>query len=116
VTQFADAPVEVSHIKRSTVSPSVIEGLGGTWRDRPWHMSLRNIIREIERPDSERQWDFFVVIDCTNVQTTAAPTRGRRTCGDGQAAHGLGAAGVEAKAARPFLDAPAALWSFDRKP
>jgi hypothetical protein len=78
VTQFADAPVEVSHIKRSTVSPSVIEGLGGTWRDRPWHMSLRNIIREIERPDSERQWDFFVVIDCTNVQTTVAPTRGRK--------------------------------------
>jgi hypothetical protein len=44
-------------------------------------MSLRNIIREIERPDSERQWDFFVVIDCTNVRTAVAPTRGRKELG-----------------------------------
>ena len=74
-------PVQVSHIKRGTVSPSDIGGLGGTWRDRPWYMSLRNIIREIERPDSERQWDFFVVIDCTNVRTAVAPTRGRKELG-----------------------------------
>jgi hypothetical protein len=53
-------PVEVSHIKRSVVNSSGIEGLGGMWRDRPWYMSERSLIWEIEWPDDRRQWSFYV--------------------------------------------------------
>lgn len=43
-------PVEVSYIKRTGVEHSVIEGLGGIWRDRPWYMSERSVVWEIGRP------------------------------------------------------------------
>ena len=79
-------PVEVSHIKRSAIG---IEGLGGTWRERPWYMSARNVIWEIERPDSERQWDFFVVIGRESVPITAVSTGGRKTLGAAGNAHVL---------------------------
>jgi hypothetical protein len=79
-------PVEVSHIKRAGlkesgtgVKQSGMEGLGGTWRDRPWYMSERNVIWEIGRPDGERQWDFFVVIDGVNV-LIAVTAIGGRSC------------------------------------
>jgi hypothetical protein len=70
-------PVEVTHIKRTAANPSGVEGLGGTWRDKPWYMSEPNLIWEIERPDSERQWDFFVVID--GERHDLAVDRGRLT-------------------------------------
>ncbi len=52
-------PVEVSRIQRNG---DRIERLGGMWRDRPWSMSARNMLAEVELPASERQWDFFVSI------------------------------------------------------
>jgi hypothetical protein len=52
-------PVEVSVIQRNG---DRIERLGGMWRDRPWSMSAENMIREIERLDDLRQWDFFVMV------------------------------------------------------
>jgi len=71
-------PVEVSHIKRSAMNRSGVEGLGGTWRNRPWYMSERNVICEIEQPDVTRQWDFFVVIDGENVPITVVSIDGRK--------------------------------------
>jgi hypothetical protein len=68
-------PVEVSHIKRNVAG---IERLGGAWRNRPWNMSALNVIWEIERPDNNRQWDFFVVIDRANVRITVAKVDGRK--------------------------------------
>ena len=53
-----------------------VAGPGGTWRDGPWYMSAQNIIWEIERPDSERQSTFFVVIDGGNVRIVVAPMPG----------------------------------------
>jgi hypothetical protein len=41
-------------------------------------MSALNVIWEIERPDSERQWDFFVVINRTNVRIAIATIGGRK--------------------------------------
>jgi hypothetical protein len=32
--------------------------LGGIFNGRPWSMSAANVIAEIERPASGRQWDF----------------------------------------------------------
>jgi hypothetical protein len=52
-------PIQVSRVKRNG---DRIVRLGGTWRDRPWSMSAENMVREIERPEGERQWDFFVVV------------------------------------------------------
>jgi hypothetical protein len=71
-------PIEVSHIKYGHVNQSGIGGLGGTWRDRPWYMSEPNLIWEIERPDNERQWDFFVVIEGRNVPIAIASIDGHR--------------------------------------
>ena len=53
-------PVEVSRTQKEA---DRIVCLGGIWRDRPWSMSERNIIREIGLPDRERQWNFFVMVD-----------------------------------------------------
>lgn len=74
-------PVEVTQIKRSAVNLSGIEGLGGTWRDGPWYMSERNVIWEVERPDGERQWNFFVVIDGKNTPITVVSLDGRKYLG-----------------------------------
>jgi hypothetical protein len=60
-------PVEVSHVKRSRMNRSGIERLGDTWRDRPWSMSERNLIAEIERPAEARQWNFFITVDGLQV-------------------------------------------------
>jgi hypothetical protein len=43
----------------------------GTW-------SEPNLIWEIERPDNERQWDFFVVIEGKNVPIAIASIDGHR--------------------------------------
>jgi hypothetical protein len=56
-------PVEVSFIKVRDDLPSRprwIEGLGGIFRDRPWYMSERNLIAEVEKPDAIRTWNFYV--------------------------------------------------------
>jgi hypothetical protein len=45
-------PVEVTQIKRTA---GRIEGLGGVWRDRPWYLSVSDMIREIERPAEKGQ-------------------------------------------------------------
>jgi hypothetical protein len=71
-------PVEVSHIKHGHENQSGIGGLGGTWRDRPWYMSEPNFIREIERPDNERQSNFFVVIEGKNVPIAIASIDGHK--------------------------------------
>jgi hypothetical protein len=72
--------VEVSHVRkrRDASGHEAIEGLGGVWLDRPWSMSAQNVIWEIGRPDGERQWDFFVVIDRANVRITVAKIGGRK--------------------------------------
>jgi hypothetical protein len=56
-------PVEVSFVKlRDDVlaRPPRIEGLGGTFRDRPWYLSERNLIVEVEQPEATRAWNFFL--------------------------------------------------------
>jgi hypothetical protein len=68
-------PVEVSHIKCNRTG---IEGLGGTWRDRPWYLSLGSLIWEIERPDRERQRDFFVTVDGRQVPIVVVSNDGRK--------------------------------------
>jgi hypothetical protein len=68
-------PVEVSLVNRSA---SGIGGLGGTWRDRPWYMSNRNLIWEIERPANERQWDFFVAGARRHLPVTVEVRNGRK--------------------------------------
>ena len=68
--------VQVSYIKRDDVKKSGVEGLGGVWRDRPWYMFECKVIWEIGRTDSERQWNFFVVIDSANVAIAVAALGG----------------------------------------
>jgi hypothetical protein len=53
-------PIRVSCVKRSAVNGLGVEGLGGTWRDRPWYLSERSLIQEIDQPAERRQWDFYV--------------------------------------------------------
>jgi hypothetical protein len=53
-------PIRVSYVKRSAVNGLSVEGLGGTWRDRPWYLSERSLIQEIDQPAERRQWDFYV--------------------------------------------------------
>jgi hypothetical protein len=62
-------PVEVTLIKRRADG---IVGLGGTW------LSAHNIIEEIDQPDGERQWDFFVVFKRANALVVVAPMPGGR--------------------------------------
>jgi hypothetical protein len=54
-----------------------IEGRGGIWRDRSWCLSLESIIREIDRPDDQRQWEFFIRFDLTDLRLMVA-TRNER--------------------------------------
>jgi hypothetical protein len=65
-------PVEVSRIKRNG---DRIERLGGMWRDRPWSMSERNVIVEVERGD---HWAFFVHLDGENLPLTLTSVNGRK--------------------------------------
>jgi hypothetical protein len=56
-------PVEISFIKmRDDLGFHVrgIEGLGGIFRDRPWYMSERNLIAEVEKPEATRAWNFYL--------------------------------------------------------
>jgi hypothetical protein len=56
-------PVEISFVKICddfAGQPRRIEGLGGTFRDRPWYMSERNLIAEAEKPEAIRVWNFYV--------------------------------------------------------
>jgi hypothetical protein len=64
------------------VNQTGIEGLGGTWQDRPWFMSERNLIWEIERPADRRYWDFFVRVDDKTVPIIVVSMDGRKmlTC------------------------------------
>jgi hypothetical protein len=73
--------VEVSYVSRRVGARSFcehIQGLGGVWNGRPWYMSLRNLIWEIERPDHKRQWDFYVTIDGTKAWVNVASQDGRK--------------------------------------
>ena len=60
VTAAMSTPVEVPYVKRSRVKLTGIDALGGIWRDRPWSMSERNLIAEIQQPAETRQWNFYV--------------------------------------------------------
>jgi hypothetical protein len=53
-------PIRVSYVKRSAVNGLGVEGLGGTCCDRPWYLSERSLIQEIDQPAERRQWDFYV--------------------------------------------------------
>jgi hypothetical protein len=54
-----------------------IEGSGGIWRNRAWCLSLESLIREIDRPDDQRQWEFFIRFDLTDLRLMVA-TRNER--------------------------------------
>jgi hypothetical protein len=55
-------PVEVSQVvRRQGSSREALERIGGMWRDRPWSLSERNAILEIELGDTA-QWEFFVMV------------------------------------------------------
>jgi hypothetical protein len=68
-------PVEVSRIQKDG---DRIVRLGGIWRDRPWSMSERNVIREIGLPDNERHGDFFVMVDGKAAPVLAHTENGRK--------------------------------------
>ena len=55
-----------------------IEGLGGLFRDRPWYLSERNLIAEVEKPITTRAWDFFVRIGAGAVPLIVAIRGGRK--------------------------------------
>jgi hypothetical protein len=55
-----------------------IEGRGGIWRDRAWCLSLESLIREIDRPDDQRQWEFFIRFDLTELRLMVATRDGRK--------------------------------------
>ena len=74
-------PVEISFVKiRDGVSSPVrrIEGLGGTFRDRPWYMSERNLIAEAEKPEATRAWNFYVWNGAEAVPLIVAVQDGRK--------------------------------------
>jgi hypothetical protein len=73
-------PVEVSYVKRSRVKLTGIDALGGIWRDRPWSMSERNLIAEIQQPAETRQWNFYVTIDGLQVPIVVVGLRNGRSC------------------------------------
>jgi hypothetical protein len=66
-------PVEVSQI--GCRADGIIEGLGGIWRDRPWFMSERSVITEVE---DGSHWVFFVRIEGENVPISIASVHGRK--------------------------------------
>jgi hypothetical protein len=68
-------PVEVSRIQKDR---DRIVRLGGIWRDRPWSMSERNVIREIGLSDRERHWDFFVMLDGKAATVLVRSENGRK--------------------------------------
>jgi hypothetical protein len=49
--------IRLPHVATGDVE---IGGLGGMFNGRPWHLSEANIIAEVEKPVSRRQWDFFL--------------------------------------------------------
>jgi hypothetical protein len=53
-----------------------IEGRGGIWRNRAWCLSLESLIREIDRPDDQRQWEFFVRFDLTDLRLMVGTQNG----------------------------------------
>jgi hypothetical protein len=71
-------PVEVSHVKRSRVNRSGIEGLGGTFRGQPWYLSERKVIAEIEQPDDSRAWNFYITADGLQVPIVIVSKDGRK--------------------------------------
>jgi hypothetical protein len=71
-------PVEISLARRSALHHERVERLGGFFRGRPWSMSERNVIVEIEQPDSVRQWDFFILIAGLSVPVTIMSANGRK--------------------------------------
>jgi hypothetical protein len=66
-------PVEVSQIRKR--ADGTIDGLGGIWRDRPWFMSERTVITEVE---DGNHWALFVRIDGQNVPISIASVDGRK--------------------------------------
>jgi hypothetical protein len=66
-------PVELSQVRKR--ADGTIEGLGGIWRDRPWFMSERTVITEVE---DGRHWAFFVRIDSENLPISIASVDGRK--------------------------------------
>jgi|SRR3984957_8195312 hypothetical protein len=67
------APVEVSQIRKR--ANGSIEGLGGICRDRPWYMSERVVVTEVE---DGSHWAFFVRIDGESVPISIASVDGRK--------------------------------------
>jgi hypothetical protein len=66
-------PVEVSQVR--TGAHGGIEGLGGIWRNRPWYMSERSVIAEVE---SGRYWTFFVRLDGENMPLSVVSVEGHK--------------------------------------
>jgi hypothetical protein len=53
-----------------------IEGRGGIWRNRAWCLSLESLIREIDRPHDQRQWEFFIRFDLTDLRLRVVTQNG----------------------------------------
>jgi hypothetical protein len=81
-------PVEVLLVGRRAFGG--IGGLGGTWRDRPWYMSERRPIGEIERPTNERQWDFFVASARRHLSVTVELRNSRKVLDAGRRCGSVG--------------------------
>ena len=64
-------PVEVSQIRKR--ADGAVAGLGGIWRDRPWYMSERVVVTEVE---DGSHWAFFVRIDGESVPISIASVDG----------------------------------------
>jgi hypothetical protein len=73
--RYVERPhAELSHIAER----HRLDRVGGTWLDRPWYLSERNLIWEIERPDDRRHWDFFVRVEGKDVSLVLVSMDGRK--------------------------------------
>jgi hypothetical protein len=52
--------------------------LGGTFNGKPWSMSAGNVIAEVERPASSRQWDFDASAHGVEAPVRMTMRRGRK--------------------------------------
>ena len=72
--------VQVSCIrKRERQNPHErIEGVGGVHVSQRWYMTEEDIIAELEKPRSIRQWNFYTSVNGKSVWIVVAVHNGRK--------------------------------------
>jgi hypothetical protein len=55
-----------------------IEGLGGMHADKRWYLPEDEIITELEKPDSTRQWNFYTSVNGKSAWVIVASHGGRK--------------------------------------